>query len=176
MHSERWQSCAEIFNAAVEQPPNERAAFLDRSCDGDEVLRRKVQVLLKYHDTAGDFIRSPVFEAAPELLIGDPESLIGQHLGCYRVEAVAGVGGMGVVYLACDERLGRKVALKLLPQSMVANEAALRRLEREARTASALNHPNIVTVHEIGEVNSTHYVATEFIEGTTLRERMTKGS
>jgi serine/threonine protein kinase/TolB-like protein/Tfp pilus assembly protein PilF len=175
MHPERWQSCTEIFNAAVEQPPNERDAFLERSCDGDEALRHKVELLLKYHDTSGDFIKSPAFQAAPELLVGDPETLIGQHLGCYRVEAVAGVGGMGVVYLACDERLGRKVALKLLPQSMVANEAELRRLEREARTASALNHPNIVTIHEIGEVNSNHYIASEFIEGTTLRERMTKG-
>jgi serine/threonine protein kinase/Flp pilus assembly protein TadD len=175
MHPERWQSCTEIFNVAVEQPANERAAFLDRSCDGDEALRRKVEVLLKYHDTAGDFIKSPAFEAAPELLVGEPQALIGHHLGCYRVEAVAGVGGMGVVYLAWDERLGRKVALKLLPQSMVANEAGLGRLKREARTASALNHPNIVTIHDIGEVDSTHYVATEFIEGTTLRERVTKG-
>jgi serine/threonine protein kinase/Tfp pilus assembly protein PilF len=175
MHSERWQSCTEIFNLAVEHPPNQRAAFLERSCDGDEALRRKVELLLKYHDASGDFIKSPVFEAAPELLVGDPEALLGQHLGRYRVDAVAGVGGMGVVYLACDERLGRKVALKLLPQSMVAKETELRRLRREARTASALNHPNIVTIHEIGEVDSIHYVATEFIEGTTLRERMTKG-
>ncbi len=175
MHFERWQSCAEIFNAAVEQPPDERAAFLDRSCDGDEALRRKVELLLKYHDRSGDFIKSPAFEVAPELLAGDPETLVGQYLGCYRVDAVAGIGGMGVVYLAWDERLGGKVALKLLPQSMVANEAELTRLKREARTASALNHPNIVTIHDIGEVESTHYVATEFIEGTTLRERMTKG-
>ena len=175
MHPERWQSCTEIFNQAVEQPANERGAFLERNCDGDEALRRRVELLLKYHDTSGDFIKSPAFEAAPELLSGDPEALIGQHLGSYRIDAVAGVGGMGVVYLAWDERLGRKVALKLLPQSMVANEAKLERLKREARTASALNHPNIVTIHEIGEVDSTHYVATEFIEGTTLRERMTKG-
>jgi eukaryotic-like serine/threonine-protein kinase len=175
MQSERWQNCTEIFNVAVERPPNERADFLDRICDGDEALRRKVELLLKYHDAAGDFIKSPAFEAAPELLVGDPKALIGQHLSCYRVDAVAGVGGMGVVYLAWDERLDRKVALKLLPQSMVANEAALARLKREARTASALNHPNIVTIHEIGEVDSTHYVATEFIEGTTLRERITKG-
>jgi serine/threonine-protein kinase len=91
------------------------------------------------------------------------------------MDAVAGVGGMGVVYRAWDERLGRKVALKLLPDSMVANEAELARLKREARTASALNHPNIVTIHDIGHVGSIHYVATEFIEGTTLRERMTKG-
>jgi len=175
MQSERWQSCTDVFNAAVEQPPDERAAFLERSCDGDEALRRKVELLLKYHDRSGDFIKSPAFEVAPELLAGDPETLVGQHLGCYRVDAVAGVGGMGIVYLAWDERLGRKVALKLLPQSMVANEADLGRLKSEARTASALNHPNIVTIHDIGEVDSTHYVATEFIEGTTLRERMTKG-
>jgi serine/threonine-protein kinase len=175
MHPERGQNCTDLFNVAVEQPPDERAAFLQRSCDGDEALRRKVELLLKYHDTSGDFIKSPAFKVAPELLAGDPEALIGQHLGCYRVDAVAGVGGMGVVYVAWDERLGRKVALKLLPQSMVAKEADLERLKREARTASALNHPNIVTIHDVGEVGSTHYVATEFIEGTTLRERMAKG-
>jgi eukaryotic-like serine/threonine-protein kinase len=176
MQPERWQSCTDVFNAAVEQSPDERAAFVERSCNGDEALRRKVELLLKYHDRSGDFIKSPAFEAAPELLAGDPETLVGQHLGCYRVDAIAGVGGMGIVYLAWDERLGRKVALKLLPPSMVANEAELGRLKREARTASALNHPNIVTIHEIGEVDSTHYVATEFVEGSTLRERMTKGS
>jgi TolB-like protein/predicted Zn-dependent protease len=176
MHPERWQNCTDLFNIAIEQPPNERAAFLERSCDGDEVLRRKVELLLKYHDTSGDFIKSPAFKVAPELLAGDPEALIGQHLGCYRVDAIAGVGGMGVVYLAWDERLERKVALKLLPQSMVENEAELGRLKREARTASALNHPNIVTIHDIGEVGCTHYVATEFIEGTTLRERITKSA
>jgi eukaryotic-like serine/threonine-protein kinase len=175
MHPERWQSCTDLFNVAVEQPPDERAAFLERSCDGDEALRRKVELLLKYHDSSGDFIKSPAFKVAPELLAGEPEVLIGRHLGCYRVDAVAGVGGMGVVYLAWDERLGRKVALKLLPESMVTNEAELARLKREARTASALNHPNIVTIHDIGQVGPTHYVATEFIEGTTLRERMTKG-
>ena len=175
MQSERWQSCTEIFNIAVAQAPDERAAFLEGSCNGDRALRRSVELLLKYHDASGDFIKLPAFKVAPELLAGDPEALIGQHLGCYRVDAVAGVGGMGVVYVAYDERLGRKVALKLLPQSMVPNEADLGRLKREARTASALNHPNIVTIHEIGEVDSTHYVATEFIEGITLRERMAKG-
>ena len=175
MQSERWQTCTDVFNAAVEQPSDQRAAFLERSCDGDEALRRRVELLLKYHDRSGDFIKSPAFEVAPELLAGDPETLVGQHLGCYRMDTVAGMGGMGVVYLAWDERLGRKVALKLLPQPMVANKAGLERLKSEARTASALNHPNIVTIHDIGEVNSTHYIATEFIEGTTLRERMKKG-
>src|ERR1700674_472797 len=175
MQSERWQNCAEIFNAAVERPHNARAAWLEQSCHGDQALRRKVELLLKYHDQSPDFIDSPAFVIAPELLIPDPRAQIGQHVGRYRIDAVLGVGGMGVVYLACDERLGRKIGLKLLPESWVAEEARWERLKHEARTASALNHPNIVTIHEFGEVDSIHYIATEFVEGTTLRERMTTG-
>nr|MBA3884066.1 serine/threonine protein kinase [Chthoniobacterales bacterium] len=175
MQSKRWQSCTDIFDEAVEQPLNARAAFLERSCNGDKALRRKVELLLKYHDESGDFIESPAFVVAPELLVDDPDALIGQHLGSYRVDAVLGAGGMGVVYLAYDERLGRKVGLKLLPRSLLANEGRFERMKREARTASALNHPNIMTIHEVGEVDGTHYIATEFIGGTTLRERMTEG-
>jgi TolB-like protein/cytochrome c-type biogenesis protein CcmH/NrfG len=175
MQSERWQNCTDIFNAAAEQPREQRAALLDRACNGDAALRNKVELLLKYHDQAGDFIASPAFEIAPEFLLDDADALIGQHLGHYRIEAVLGVGGMGVVYLAHDEQLGRNVALKLLPQSLVSNEVELERLKREARTASALNHPNIVTIHEVGQVDGVHYIATEFIEGTTLRERLAQG-
>ncbi|MEO7723718.1 MAG: protein kinase, partial [Chthoniobacterales bacterium] len=165
MQSERWQSCTEIFNLAVEQSPNERTAILAQSCNGDYALRRGVELLLKYHDEAGDFIQTPAFEVAPELLVDDSDALIGERLGAYRIDAVLGAGGMGVVYLAYDERLERKVALKLLPRLLVANDEQLQGLQREARTASALNHPNIVTIHEIGEVDSTHFIATEFIEG-----------
>lgn len=176
MNSERWQSCTEIFHRAVQQPPRERAAILERSCLGDEPLRQRVELLLKYHDNSGDFIAAPAFAVAPALLVAQPETLVGKYLGSYRVDAVAGVGGMGVVYRACDERLGRQVALKLLPPAVAPNEAELARLQREARIASALNHPNIVTIHEIGQVGSTHYVATEFVEGVTLRERMDDGA
>ena len=175
MQSERWQNCSEIFNGAVEQPPNQRAAFLAQGCNGDHALRRGVELLLKYHDEAGDFIQTPAFEVAPDLLADDPDALLGERLGSYRIDAVLGAGGMGIVYLAYDERLERKVALKLLPRLLVANDEQLQGLQREARTASALNHPNIVTIHEIGEIDSTHFIATEFIEGTTLRERMAKG-
>ncbi len=175
MNSERWQSCTEIFHLAVEQSPPARAALLARTCAGDERLRRRVELLLKSHDAAGNFIAEPAFTVAPGLLVADPEMLLGQQLGAYRLEEVAGVGGMGVVYRARDERLGRKVALKILPPSLSANEAELARLQREARTASALNHPNIVTVHEIGQVDATPFVVTEFVEGPTLRERISQG-
>ena len=177
MHPERWQSCFEIVKAAAEHPLEERAAFVDRSCEGDDRLRRKVELLLQYHDKLGDFIESPAFAAAPELLTNESASaLVGESIGHYRVESLLGSGGMGEVYLARDERLERKVALKLLPQTLVADEAHLERLKHEARTASALNQPNIVTIHEIGQVDSTCYIATEFIDGTTLRERIAHGT
>ena len=175
MQSNGWKDCLDIFNEALEHPAVERTAYLDRVCGGNTTLRRKVELLLDSHGESGDFIESPVFEVAPEFLAGDPDALIGQHLGSYRIDAVLGVGGMGVVYLAFDERLGRKVGLKLLPRSLVADAAQLERLKREARTASALNHPNIVTIHEIGEANGIHYIATEYIEGVTLREHIAKG-
>ena len=175
MPSERWRTCSEIFDAALACPKHERAAFLDQRCAGDPALRRQVEVMLKHHARAGVFLDLPAFEIAPELLLDDADALIGQHLGHYRIESVLGLGGMGVVYLAQDEKLGRKVALKLLPQSLVTNEVRLERLKREARTASALNHPNIVTIHEIGEVDGVHYIATEYIEGPTLRARIEQG-
>jgi serine/threonine-protein kinase len=174
MRPEEWQRCVEVFSAALERQPEVRTAFVDHACANDESLRREVTMLLRSHEESGDFISTPAF-VAPELLGDDPDALIGTRVGPYRLESVLGTGGMGVVYLARDERLGRKVGLKLLPQSLIADVTHLVRLQREARTASALNHPNIVTIHDIGEEHSTYYVATEFIEGTTLRERITKG-
>jgi TolB-like protein/Flp pilus assembly protein TadD len=172
MPSERWRTCTDIFHDALARAPDERSAFLERSCAGDPDLRKQVETLLKYHDEAGEFIASSAAAEAPELLTEDPDALIGQQLGNYRIDGVLGVGGMGVVYLGHDERLGRKVGLKLLPRSLVNDETQLERLKFEARTVSGLNHPNIVTVHEIGQADSTHFIAIEFIEGVTLRERI----
>src|SRR5215472_124755 len=175
MRPEEWQRCVEIFSAALERQPEERGAFVDDACAHDESLRRDVTILLRSHEESGDFISAPAFAAAPELLGDDRDALIGTHIGPYRVESVLGSGGMGVVYLARDERLGRKVGLKLLPQSFIADTTHLLRLKREARAASALNHPNIVTIHDIGSDHSTHYIASELIEGETLRERLMRG-
>jgi eukaryotic-like serine/threonine-protein kinase len=176
MRPEEWERCVEIFSAALRRQSEQRAAFIDHACAGDESLRREVMLLLCSHEESGDFISAPVFVSAPELLTDDdPDALVGTQIGPYRIESVLGRGGMGVVYVALDERLGRKVGLKLLPQSLAADMTHLGRLKREARTASALNHPNIVTIHEIGEADSTSYIASELIDGETLRQRLARG-
>src|SRR5947208_328472 len=131
--------------------------------------------MVKSHERSGDFIESPAFAIAPELLIeAQTVDLIGQSIGHYQIESLLGVGGMGQVYLTGDERLGRKVALKLLPEHLTADETQLSRFKAEARSASALNHPNILTVYEIGAEGNRHFIATEFIEGITLRASLTR--
>ena len=176
MKSERWQQINDLFQLATERTAEERAAFLDEACHGDEALCREVESLIASYERAGNFIESPAFEVAPEFLTNDTAgALVGESIGHYRIESLIGVGGMGRVYLARDDLLGRKVALKFLPESLTANEAQLNRLEHEARTASALNHPNILTVHEIGVDGRRHFIATEFIEGETLRALLARG-
>src|SRR5207248_6685610 len=151
MKAERWKQVNDLFQSAVERAPGERAAFLDETCNSDEELRREVESLLSSHGRATNFIELPAFEVAPELVTNDRTSaLVGKVIGHYRIESLIGIGGMGEVYLAHDERLGRKVALKLLPENVTIDEMQLGRFENEARTASALNHPNILTVYEIG--------------------------
>jgi serine/threonine protein kinase len=139
-------------------------------------LRKQVEAMVKSHERSGDFIESPAFAVAPELLIDERTGdLIGQSIGHYRIESLLGVGGMGEVYLARDERLGRKVALKLLPEHLTADETQLSRFKTEARAASALNHPNILTVYEIDTAGNRQFIATEFIEGITLRASLENG-
>ena len=176
MKTERWQQINDLFQSAAERAPDERAAFLDEACHGDERLCRDVKLLIASYERTENFIEAPAFEEAPELLTNDRAgALVGELVGHYRIESLIGVGGMGEVYLARDELLGRKVALKFLPESLTADEAQLNRLEHEARTASALNHPNILTVHEIGVDGRRHFIATEFIEGETLRAVLARG-
>src|SRR6266404_371993 len=176
MKAERWQQVNDLFQSAAERAPEERAAFLDEACHGDEGLCREVDSLLASYDRAENFIESPAFEVAPELLTNDRAgALVGELIGNYRIESLIGVGGMGEVYLARDERLGRKVALKLLPKRLTGDETQLSRFKTEARSASALNHPNILTVYEIGAEGNRQFIATEFIEGVTLRASLAAG-
>src|SRR5213083_2857050 len=175
MTSERWQQVNDLFQLAAERAPEERTTFLQTACQGDEGLRREVESLLASYERAENFIESPAFEVAPELLTNESAgALVGELIGHYRIESLIGIGGMGEVYLARDERLGRKVALKLLPERLTADETQLSRFKAEARAASALNHPNILTVYEISVEGNRHFIATEFIEGITLRASLAR--
>ncbi len=164
----RWQQVKELFQAASEYPRSQRATFLATTCAGDEELRQEVESLLAADEEPGDFKGQPV--VAPTQQETELEDLIsGQTLGPYYVERKLGQGGMGVVYRARDTRLGRALALKLLPQHYTQDAERVRRFQQEARAASALNHPNILTVYEDGQVETTYFIATEFVEGQTLR-------
>jgi len=176
MKAERWKQVNDLFQSAVERASGERATFLDEACHGDEGLRREVESLLTSYERSENFIELPAFEVAPELVTNDKAgALVGKVIGHYRIESLIGVGGMGEVYLARDERLGRKAALKLLPDSLTTDETQLSRFKNEARSASALNHPNILTVYEIGTEGNRQFIATEFIEGITLRASLADG-
>ncbi len=172
----RFQTIEEIFRAALDQEPDQISAFLDRACEGDEVLRRKVEALLASRERASTFIETSAVGLATKIIQnGQADSLVGQTIGHYKISESIGTGGMGEVYLATDITAGRKAALKLLPLRFTGDAERLKRFQREARAVVGLNHPNIVTVYEIGEDHSTHYIASELIEGETLRERLARG-
>jgi len=175
MTPERFQQIDQLYQAALDQEAADRSKFISSACADDAELRREVETLLKAHEQAGSFIVEPALRSAARLLASDQaKSLIGATLAHYRIESILGAGGMGEVYLALDVKLNRKVALKLHPASFHNYTDQLGRFEREARAASALNHPNIVTIHEIGQTDSLHFIATEFVDGETLREHLTK--
>ena len=176
MNPERWQQIEKLCQSTLDREASQRSAFLEEACGGDESLRREVASLLAYQEPAANFIESPALRVAAGLLAEEQaESTIGRRISHYRVFSLLGAGGMGEVYLAEDTRLGRKIALKLLPPSFTQDPERVRRFEQEARAASALNHPNIITIYEIGQADNLHYIATEFIEGQTLRQQMKSG-
>src|SRR5436190_4488843 len=172
----RLRTIEEIFLAALEQKPDQVSAFLDTACEGDAVLRREVEALLASDQRAGRFIeRSTVGLATKIIENRQAHSLVGQTIGHYKISEPIGTGGMGEVYLATDVIAGRKAALKLLPLRFTGDTGRLNRFQHEAHAVVALNHPNILTVYEIGEDHSIHYIASELIEGETLRDRLTRG-
>src|SRR5437867_4594127 len=166
----------EIYRAALDQEPDRVGAFLDAACAGDEVLRGKVEALLASHQLADSFIETSAVGLATRIIEnGQADLLVGRTIGHYKISERIGTGGMGDVYLATDITAGRKAALKLLPFRFTGDTERLKRFQQEARAVVGLNHPNILTVYEIGEDRSTHYIASELIEGETLRQRLMRG-
>jgi hypothetical protein len=183
-----WARVTDLFHRALDRPPGERVAFVDAEAHGDAMLAAEVRSLLLAHDRAGTFIEQPAITAgdrnrlsrAAALAAAEPSSepadVAGQVLGHYRLIRVLGQGGMGVVYLAADERLGRTVAVKALPPGLTREPAQRARLSREARAAAALNHPGIATVYALEEIEGQLFIASEYVPGPTLREELANGA
>jgi predicted Ser/Thr protein kinase len=171
---QHWQRVKEVFESALERQGAERAEFLEQVCATDMALREEVESLLRSYGEAGSFMESPAVAAAARSLVGEQKKLVvGQLVKHYQILAPIGEGGMGEVYLAKDTVLGRRVALKVLPEYVVKDPDRLRRFKQEARSASTLNHPNVCVIHEIGETaDGRPFIAMEYIEGVTLRQRM----
>src|SRR5882762_4027216 len=174
MTPERFRQISQIYHATLEREPEERADFLHQSCGRDRDLRHEVESLLASEESAEAFFSSKGEKDAAKILDNQSASLVGRTLDNYHVLSLLGVGGMGEVYLARDTKLGREVAIKVLPAGFASGNDRLR-FEREARAASALNHPNILTIYEIKEADEQLFIVAEFVDGETLRRRMKKG-
>ena len=177
MKSDRWQQIERLYHAALERKPAERAAFLDDGCGGDDALQREIESLLGYDEKAERFIEAPALEMVGRAMAEDQvKSMLGQQLGSYKILSQLGAGGMGEVYRARDTRLNREVAIKVLHSSFANDADRLRRFEQEALTTSALNHPNILTVYDIGTHDGAPYIVAELLEGEELRSKLNDGA
>ena len=174
MKAERWQQVERLYHSTLEKAAGERAAFLAAACAGDDELRREVESLLAYEPQAANFIESPALDVAAQMMARDQAAAVqtGQTINHYKIISRLGAGGMGEVYLASDVRLGRKVALKFLPAHLTQDKKHMHRFEQEARAAGMLNHPNIAHIYEISESEGATFIAMEYVEGTTLREKI----
>jgi predicted ATPase/serine/threonine protein kinase len=168
MNPEQYERVGQLFHAALEWPRDGRSAFLDAACAADEMLRREIESLLAAHERAGDFAAGTKGQGALDWLMRLESAQPGTRIGAYEVVSLIGRGGMGEVYLARDSRLERNVAVKLLRAALTSNPDAVRRFEQEARAASSLNHPNIVTIYEIGDLIDRRFIVMEFVDGESL--------
>lgn len=170
---QRWQRVKEVFEGALERHGAERESFLQQACDGDTAVREEVESLLRSYEVAGSFMESPAVAHAADDLAAEQKLAPGQKVKHYQIVNLIGEGGMGEVYLAKDTILGRRVALKVLPAFVSKDPERLRRFTQEARAASRLSHPNVCVVHEVGETDDGRpFIAMEYIEGMTLRQRI----
>ena len=172
MPSEHWQQINKLFEDALGLGPDQRKVFLEQACLKDTQLRAEVETLLAMHGEAGEFLNRPAIEELARQVWESPPSLVGHQLGPYQLLGLVGRGGMGEVYRGRDTRLGRQVAVKILPDVFTRDVERLTRFEREARLLASLNHPNIATIHEIGVSDDVHWIAMELVEGDTLSDRI----
>ncbi len=173
MSNDKRQQVKQIFQSALEKAPDQREAFLADACADNTSLRREVEILLVSFENADDdqFMRqAAIGEVADMMFAAENKLEIGQWLDRYKIISLIGAGGMGEVYLAEDKKLDRKVAIKILNEKFSRDESNLRRFVAEAKAASALNHPNILTIYEFGEADDARYIVSEYIKGKTLRE------
>src|SRR5689334_2715727 len=166
--SEAFRPIEDLYHAAVGLAAPERLAFLKKKCGGDETLLREIASLLESHDQAAEILELPAVETAAKYYRHLRESWIGRQIGRYRITGPVGVGGMGEVYRAEDPRLGREVAIKLLPPGLASDPEALARFTREARAIAALSHPNILALHDFDSDHDIHFAVMELLEGTTI--------
>ena len=172
MSDNPWNEVERLLNEALDRPPHERDAFLREACGDDAALRGEVESLLVHASADSGLLAEPVFTRA-ELGTGVP--LVGRRIGPYAVHAPLGAGGMGEVYRARDVRLGREVAIKILPDTFSRDPQRRARFDREARLLAALNHPHIAAIYGVEESDGIPALVLEFVEGDTLAERIAKG-
>jgi serine/threonine protein kinase/tetratricopeptide (TPR) repeat protein len=175
MPSDRWAEVERLYHDALQHAADERAAFLAEACGGDDAVRREVQSLLDHEEAAAAFLERPALEEEAKGLRHEPSPLGERDIDGYRILSLLGAGGMGEVYRARDLTLGREVAIKVLRRSAAGGPGDLRRFEEEARLASVLNHPNIVTIYGVGEKGDIAYIAMELVRGRTLRDVLADG-